>query len=49
VGQKVLHSKFGQGRIAALAGEGEQAEATVDFDAVGRKQLLLAYAPLVRL
>jgi DNA helicase II / ATP-dependent DNA helicase PcrA len=44
----VIHTKFGEGTIAALAGEGDQAEATVDFDSVGRKQLLLAYAPLVR-
>ncbi len=48
VGQRVLHSSFGEGRIVKLAGAGEQAEATVDFDEVGRKQLLLAYAPLVR-
>jgi DNA helicase-2/ATP-dependent DNA helicase PcrA len=48
VGMRVMHSRFGEGAIAALAGEGEQAEATVDFDSVGRKQLLLAYAPLVR-
>ncbi len=49
VGMRVVHTKFGEGAIASLAGEGEQAEATVDFDSVGRKQLLLAYAPLVRL
>ena len=48
VGQRVLHTKFGEGAIVSLAGAGEQAEATVDFDAAGRKQLLLAYAPLVR-
>jgi DNA helicase II / ATP-dependent DNA helicase PcrA len=43
-----MHTKFGQGRVAALSGEGERAEATVDFAAAGRKHLLLAYAPLVR-
>jgi DNA helicase II / ATP-dependent DNA helicase PcrA len=32
VGDDVLHTKFGEGRIAALSGEGERAEATVDFD-----------------
>src|SRR5690606_32815329 len=48
IGMRVVHTTFGEGSIAALAGEGEQAEATVDFDSVGRKQLLLAYAPLVR-
>jgi DNA helicase II / ATP-dependent DNA helicase PcrA len=48
VGDTVMHTKFGQGRVAALSGEGERAEATVDFAAAGRKHLLLAYAPLVR-
>lgn len=46
-GGRVLHTKFGEGTIVELGGEGEQAEATVDFDASGRKQLLLAYAPLI--
>ena len=48
VGDTVMHSKFGKGRILALEGEGEGAEATVDFDDEGRKHLVLAYAPLVR-
>jgi len=49
VGDAVLHPSFGSGRIAALAGDEDRAEATVDFDDHGRKQLLLAYAPLVRM
>jgi DNA helicase-2/ATP-dependent DNA helicase PcrA len=49
IGARVIHTKFGEGTVAALAGDGEQAEVTVDFDSVGRKQLLLAYAPLVRI
>jgi DNA helicase-2/ATP-dependent DNA helicase PcrA len=48
VGDDVLHTTFGAGRIVALAGEGERAEATVDFVDEGRKHLVLAYAPLVR-
>lgn len=48
VGDDVLHTKFGAGRIAALSGEGERAEATVDFVDEGRKHLILAYAPLVK-
>jgi DNA helicase II / ATP-dependent DNA helicase PcrA len=48
VGDVVMHSKFGQGRLIALEGDGEHAEATVDFDDEGRKHLVLAYAPLVR-
>jgi len=48
VGDQVIHPKFGPGQVAALSGEGERAEATVDFAEVGRKHLVLAYAPLVR-
>ncbi len=48
VGDRVLHPKFGPGRITELGGEGEQAEALVHFDEHGPKQLMLAYAPLVR-
>ncbi len=48
VGDQVIHPKFGPGQVAALSGEGERAEATVDFVEVGRKHLVLAYAPLVR-
>ncbi len=47
-GDTVVHTKFGQGRISALSGEGEKAEATVDFLDHGRKHLVLAYAPLVK-
>jgi DNA helicase II / ATP-dependent DNA helicase PcrA len=48
VGDAVVHTKFGQGRIRELSGEGERAEATVDFLDAGRKHLVLAYAPLVK-
>jgi DNA helicase II / ATP-dependent DNA helicase PcrA len=48
VGDDVIHTKFGQGRITELSGEGERAEATVEFGAAGRKHLVLAYAPLVK-
>ncbi|MTV26642.1 AAA family ATPase [Nitriliruptoraceae bacterium ZYF776] len=48
VGDTVVHTKFGEGRIQALSGEGERAEATVDFLDHGRKHLVLAYAPLVK-
>jgi DNA helicase-2/ATP-dependent DNA helicase PcrA len=47
-GDTVMHTKFGEGRIAELSGEGERAEATVDFAEHGRKHLVLAYAPMVR-
>ncbi|MBW3619467.1 MAG: DNA helicase PcrA [Actinobacteria bacterium] len=48
VGDTVMHTKFGEGLIVSLSGEGESSEAVVDFASVGRKQLLLAYAPLVK-
>ncbi|MDP8927521.1 MAG: ATP-binding domain-containing protein, partial [Actinomycetota bacterium] len=48
VDDRVHHTRFGMGRVVELAGEGESAEALVDFAAVGPKRLLLAYAPLVR-
>jgi DNA helicase II / ATP-dependent DNA helicase PcrA len=48
VGDSVAHTRFGSGRIVALSGEGERAEATVDFASHGRKHLVLAYAPLVK-
>jgi len=48
VGDQVIHTTYGSGMIRALDGEGESAEATVDFDSEGIKTLLLAYAPLVK-
>jgi DNA helicase II / ATP-dependent DNA helicase PcrA len=48
VGDAVMHTKFGAGTVRELSGEGERAEATVDFDEHGRKHLVLAYAPLVK-
>ncbi|HEX9890334.1 MAG TPA: UvrD-helicase domain-containing protein [Nitriliruptorales bacterium] len=48
VGDRVLHPRLGEGIIVGLAGEGERSEATVDFTDEGRRQLLLAYAPIVR-
>ncbi len=48
IGDRVLHPKFGPGVISELGGEGEKAEALVEFDEHGAKQLMLAYAPLVR-
>ena len=49
VGDTVMHSTFGQGRLVAIEGDDEDAEVTVDFEAEGRKHLVLAYAPLVRI
>jgi len=47
-GDVVKHARFGLGVIRALVGEGERSEAVVEFEAVGEKRLLLAWAPLER-
>ena len=49
-GERVRHRKFGSGTIRGLAGYGRELKVVVDFDdeAVGTKQLLVAYAGLER-
>jgi DNA helicase-2/ATP-dependent DNA helicase PcrA len=49
-GDRVTHDAFGMGRVVAVRGQADSAEAEVDFGAeVGSKRLLLRYAPLVKL
>jgi len=49
-GDRVTHDAFGMGRVVAVRGVDSSAEAEVDFgDEVGRKRLLLRYAPIVKL
>ena len=49
-GDQVTHDAFGLGRVIAVRGQAETAEAEVDFGAsIGSKRLLLRYAPLVKL
>jgi DNA helicase-2/ATP-dependent DNA helicase PcrA len=49
-GDRVSHDSFGLGRVVAVRGAAEQAEAEVDFGSdVGTKRLLLRYAPLAKL
>ncbi len=45
-GDRVRHRTFGEGRVANVEGSGKQAQVKVDFDAIGRKQLVLAWARL---
>ena len=46
-GDRVTHDAFGMGTVVAVRGADSSAEAEVDFgDEVGRKRLLLRYAPL---
>lgn len=44
VGARIQHERFGMGLVAELEGSGDDARATVDFDEVGRKKLLLKFA-----
>ena len=49
-GDRVTHDAFGMGRVVAVRGDAESAEAEVDFGSdVGSKRLLLRYAPLVKI
>ena len=48
-GERVRHDRFGEGAIVAIEGEGSNLKATVDFDNLGRKQLLLKFAKLSKL
>ncbi len=45
-GIKVKHEKFGNGNVVEVDGAGADAKATVVFDGLGKKQLLLKFARL---
>ena len=45
-GERVVHGTFGSGSVVEISGFGRDLKVTVDFDAVGRKRLLLRYAQL---
>ena len=47
-GDEVVHDHWGRGVVVATKGEGARAQATVDFDTVGKKNLLLSATPLRR-
>lgn len=49
IGQRVSHAKFGEGIITNAEGAGQHARVEVNFSAVGRKWLVLAYANLEKL
>ena len=48
-GDRVSHDTFGLGTVVAVVGEGDRAEATIDFGSLGEKRLLLRYAPVEKL
>ena len=45
-GEVVVHRQWGQGVVRAVSGQGDRAMAEVEFPGLGRKRLLLRYAPL---
>jgi DNA helicase-2/ATP-dependent DNA helicase PcrA len=47
-GDDVVHDHWGHGIVIDTKGEGSRAQATVDFDSVGKKSLLLSATPLRR-
>jgi len=47
LGSRVRHQKFGDGMVLNIEGKGEYARVQVNFEAVGEKWLVLAYASLV--
>lgn len=49
VGDRVSHDTFGLGKVVSVYGEGDRAEATIDFGSSGEKRLLLRYAPVEKL
>jgi DNA helicase-2/ATP-dependent DNA helicase PcrA len=46
LGSRVRHGKFGDGVVVRLEGQGAQAQVEVNFERLGPKQLMLAYAKL---
>ncbi len=48
-GERVTHDTFGLGTVVSTSGQGDRAEATIDFGSAGEKRLLLRYAPVERL
>ncbi len=49
VGDRISHTRFGNGTVKKIEGTDENCKATVQFDNLGTKQLLLKYAKFVKL
>jgi DNA helicase II / ATP-dependent DNA helicase PcrA len=45
-GERVRHPQFGRGVIRELTGFGQDLKAVIDFDAIGRRKVVLRYANL---
>ncbi len=44
IGSRICHSRFGNGEVLAIEGEGDNCKIKVRFEQVGEKQLLLKFA-----
>ncbi|MCH5328348.1 MAG: UvrD-helicase domain-containing protein [Coprobacter sp.] len=44
LGSRIRHERFGMGTVAEISGEGDNCKIGVEFDEVGKKQLLLKFA-----
>jgi DNA helicase-2/ATP-dependent DNA helicase PcrA len=49
LGDKVRHSKFGDGVVVTVSGSGEDMDLTVAFPGQGIKKLTWRYAPLKKI
>jgi len=43
---RIVHPKYGYGKVAAVEGSGDNCKLTIDFDGCGRKVFLEKYTPL---
>jgi DNA helicase-2/ATP-dependent DNA helicase PcrA len=49
IGDRVSHDTFGLGTVTEVSGDGDRAQATINFGTAGEKRLLLRYAPVEKL
>ena len=48
-GDRIRHTDFGEGKVTAVTGSGSKSIAEVQFEAAGRKRLLIKISPIERL
>ena len=49
VGDRVLHSTFGMGKVIAASGAGDKLKVDVDFGSAGTKRLSVRHAPMEKI
>ena len=48
-GDRIMHRKFGQGRVREISGSGASARVVIDFDQGGSREFVLSIAPIVKM